>query len=115
MDPKQIEDFATNALERQKKEKEAKEKRLNLNKKEFEKLKVACEYIFRLSEGKILAKAMMRMSGIYTHNKNNNNLYEIGKERGKEEMYLFFVKGMLPTRIVMDIEKKIEQKEVSDE
>ncbi len=99
------------AIEKAKLAKEAKEKRLKLNKEEYAKLKKSCEYIFKLPEGQILAKAFMRMSGIYSARKNNNNLYEIGKERGKEELYLFFIKGMLPTRTVMEIESKIEKEE----
>ena len=111
IDAKKLEKFTENALERAKKDKEAKEKRLKLNKEEYIKLKKSCKYIFRLPEGLILAKAFMKMSGIYSARKNNNNLYEIGKERGKEELYLFFIKGMLPTRTVMEIESKIEKEE----
>ena len=114
IDPKKIEKFAENALERAKKDREAKEKRLKLNKEEYAKLKKSCEYIFSLPEGRIFAKAFMRMSGIYSARKNNNNLYEIGKERGKEEVYLFFIKGMLDTRTVMEIESKIEKEEDND-
>ncbi len=111
IDAKEIEKFTENAVERAKKKEKDKAKRLKLNKEEYIKLKKSCEYIFKLPEGQILAKAFMRMSGIYSARKNNNNLYEIGKERGKEELYLFFIKGMLPTRTVMEIESKIEKEE----
>ncbi len=111
IDPKKLEKFTENALARAKKDREAKEKRLKLNKEEYARLKKSCEYIFKLPEGQILAKAFMRMSGIYSARKNTSSIYEIGLERGKEELYLFFIKGMLPTRTVMEIESKIEKEE----
>ena len=114
IDPKKIERFTENALERAKKKEEDKAKRLKLNKEEYIKLKKSCEYIFNLPEGQIFAKAFMRMSGIYSARKNNNNLYEIGVERGKEQLYLFFIKGLLPTRIVMEIESRAEVENETD-
>ena len=111
IDPKKIEKFTENALARAKKKEEDKAKKQKMNIEELKALKKACEYIFSLPEGRIFAKAFMRMSGIYSARKNNNNLVEMGKERGKEELYLFFIKGMLDTRTVIKIESKIEKEE----
>jgi DNA replication initiation complex subunit (GINS family) len=76
-----------------------------LSKEEFAELKKACRAIFTTKYGQIVARTMMRVSGIYTVPKNSNNLVAMGEERGREFMYLFFVKSMLSSESIQLIEK----------
>lgn len=86
--------------------KELEKKQEDISQQELEKLRIAANNIFNTPDGRLFAKAFMRLSGIYKQNKNNNNLYEIGKERGKEELYLLLFKGLLADDIIIEIEKK---------
>ncbi len=90
--------------------KKAREELDKISGKELENLKAAAISIFSRAEGIVFARAFMKVCGLYKIEKNNNNLYEMGKERGKESLYLFFIKGLLPEDIVATIEKKIEKK-----
>lgn len=73
---------------------------------EAKKLKKAANIVFSSEEGIIVAKAMMRVSGIYKLNKNSLNPVEMGIERGKEYMYLWFIKGLLNQDLINIIESK---------
>lgn len=75
-----------------------------LTKEEFQELRKACRSLFSTEYGIIVAKAMMRISGIYKVPKNTTNPIEMGAERGKEAMYLFFIKGMLTSDQLSSIE-----------
>lgn len=82
-----------------------------LTKKEMSELKRACRGIFSTRNGQYVARAMMKVSGIYRLNKNNTNVFAMGEERGREFMYLFFVKGMLSAEQMNQIETEIEKGE----
>lgn len=86
------------------KQAQEREERNELSKKEFAELKKACRGVFSTRNGKVLAQAMMKFSGIYRINKEMNNPYVMGRERGQEFMYLFFVKGMLSSEQLSQIE-----------
>lgn len=92
------------------KKKKAQEAQAQFNEKELQDLKDSMEIICRRPEGIIFARAFMMLSGLYKLNKNNNNLYEIGVERGKEQLYLFLIKGLLPDDLISEIESKPKNK-----
>ena len=94
---------ALQEIEQKKKEKDAVEKR---EKQELEKIKVAMNNLFSRPDGILVGKAIMNFCGLYKLKKNNNNLFEMGKERGKEELYLKLFKGMLRDDILANIENK---------
>jgi len=102
IDPKQIE----NALAMNEARKEAIKKAAEEKAKWIKEAKDAARIVFSTKTGIIFGRALMRLSGIYNKNKNSSNLYEIGKERGKEELYLELVKGLLSDDIVSQIERK---------
>lgn len=79
-------------LEKNKEQKEKMEK-------EGRELKEACQRLWSTADGIKVARAMMIESGIYNLNKN-----KIDEQRGKEYMYLMFVKGTLNTKQVCEIE-----------
>jgi len=76
-----------------------------LSQEEAENLKKSCRGIFITESGILVARAMMKVSGIYKLQKNTNNPMEMGAERGKEFMYLHFIKGMLEPEQLMKIER----------
>ena len=78
----------------------------DLSEKEMEKVKQCCRRIFTTADGIIVAKAMMKISGIYKLVKNTQSLGEMGAERGKEYMYMFFIKGMLTPEQLSSVERK---------
>ncbi|MHA1970365.1 MAG: hypothetical protein ACTSXE_00785 [Candidatus Thorarchaeota archaeon] len=104
--------YVDKAIAKQKAEKEAQEKRKELSIQELKSVAKACRQVFGTKNGMLVARAMMRVSGIYKTNKNSTNMFEIGKERGREEMYLFFVKQFLNADTIAQIEKRIEKEEV---
>ena len=103
-------DLIKNAMAQIEEKKKAKEAQAQFSSKEFEELKESMIIMCSKPEGIIFARAFMRLCGLYKAVKNDSNLYEIGKERGKEELYLFFIVGLLPPDIRASIEKKIERK-----
>lgn len=100
-------DNIESTVERLKKMQETKDKAQELTDKEGLILKEAANYIFSLPEGIKVAKMMMKVSGIYKLAKNTTNPIEMGVERGKEYMYLFFIKGLLDRPVLNNIERKI--------
>ena len=84
---------------------EDREAQVDLTEKEIADLKLACRQVFTGPNGKVIAKAMMKLSGIYKLNKNLTNPAIMAAERGKEFMYLFFVKGMLTPEEISAIER----------
>ena len=100
-----------NTIQKILKERERDANKAVLNDKEMQELKESANYIFSLPQGKIVARAMMKISGIYRVPKNASNPIEMGAERGKEAMYLFMIKGLLDHDLVCDIERRIEKKE----
>lgn len=76
-----------------------------------ERLRNACRRLFSTDDGRIVANAMMQVSGIYRLNKIVTDLGQAGQERGKEYMYLFFVKGMLTADELSHIERKDKQED----
>ena len=92
--------------------KEKPKKALELSIEEAKKLKMACNNVFSSADGIVVARAFMRFCGLYGSKKNNNNLFEIGKERGKEEVYLFFFKSMLDNELINEIETKLKKEKV---
>lgn len=75
-----------------------------LTAKEYQELKRACRGVFTTRNGKLLGKYMMKISGLYRLNKEKTNPYVMGEERGREFMYLFFVKGQLSPDHIQHIE-----------
>jgi len=84
---------------------EEQKQKQELSQEQADKLKKACRGIFTTESGIIVARAMMKASGIYKLNKNLMNPYEMGAELGKEFIYLHFVKGMLEPEQLMKIER----------
>ena len=83
--------------------------RQELSKEDFSELRRACRSLFSTRNGQIVARAMMRLSGIYRIPKNLLNPYVMGEERGREFMYLFLVKNMLSSEAMLQIETQIEK------
>lgn len=79
-------------------------KKNELTKEQFAELKRACRGIFSTRNGQVVAKAMMKVSRIYTYPKNNTNVFAMGEERGMEFIYIFFVKNMLTAEQMNQIE-----------
>lgn len=79
--------------------------------KDLENVKKACRRLFSTADGILVARAMMKVSGMYKLDCNMMNPYEIGAERGKEYMYKFFIKGMLSDDTIAKIESsgKVEE------
>jgi len=100
--PKQNQSTAE-ALLKKSKEQEEKQQKF---KEEALELKKACEGVFSTPNGIVLARAMMRASGIYKLPKNISNPLEMAAQAGKEWMYLTFVKGVLSPEQLMKIERK---------
>lgn len=105
MQPKQTQSTAEKLLE----EAARRAERNQLSKKDFSELKKACRSIFATRNGQIVARAMMRFSGVYNFPKNLTNPIVMGEERGKEFMYLFFVKNMVSSETLSQIEIQIEK------
>ncbi|MEA3432567.1 MAG: hypothetical protein U9R01_07870 [candidate division WOR-3 bacterium] len=80
-------------------------KKKQMSDEEAAKLKKAANIIFNSEEGVIVAKAMMKVSGIYKLVKTNNPV-DMATERGKEYMYLFFCKGLLNQDLLTRIESR---------
>ena len=59
------------------------------------RLKDACQRMFSTEYGRLIAKDMMHFSNLYNPNKEMNNPYIMGAERGKESFYLKYIKNML--------------------
>jgi len=95
-----------NTVEKLLKQREEQAKKEEFTKEELENIKKCAQFIFSSSEGITVARAMMRMSGIYKLKKDMNNLMQIGFERGLEHFYLFFIKGLLDYKTISDIERK---------
>ena len=87
-----------------KKKKELEQERLT--EEEAKDLKKACRDLFSTQKGIKVARYMMRASGIYRLNKNTQNPLDMAAERGKEWMYLTFVKGVLSPEQLLKIERK---------
>ena len=81
-----------------------KQKQDEQSKAQIDLVKKACRSVFSTEYGIIVARAMMKVSGMYALDKNMLNPYEIGAERGKEYMYKFFIKGMLTDDMIAKIE-----------
>lgn len=67
--------------------------------KEGRELKEACQRLWSTADGIKVARAMMLESGIYNLNKG-----KIEDQKGKEYMYLMFVKGTLTATQICNIE-----------
>ena len=93
---------AEEMLERKEKDEEAKA----IQAKEFEELKIACQKVFSTPTGIMLAKDMMKKSGIYRLEKECNNVGKMSEERGREGMYLYYVKHMLTPEQLLKIERR---------
>lgn len=101
MKPQQAKSTADKLLEQANRIKE----RYELSKEEQAEIRKACRSLFSTRNGKIVAKAMMRVSGIYRVPKNNTNPIAMGEERGAEMMYLYFVKNNLSPEVLSEIER----------
>lgn len=82
-----------------------KQEQQELDEKELGELKEACQKVFTSAAGIKVAKAMMKVSGIYKLKHNLTELGQAGAERGKEYMYLLFVKAMLTPEQLLKIER----------
>ena len=89
-------------LKQNEKSKEANE----LSKEEAATLKRCCINVFSTAEGKIVARHMMKMSGIYIFPDMVFDTAASAFKKGMTHMYLFFIKGQLKPKTLMEIETK---------
>lgn len=95
-------------IDNAKKKKEIIEQKEAQLKKDLEELKDIANNLFSTPEGMKFARAIMKYCGLY-NTKKSSDLYRIGIERGKEEIYLMFFKGLLNDDVISQIESKIEK------
>ena len=79
---------------------EKKKEHAEKQKQALRDLRVSCQRIFSTPDGKVVARALMKFCGLYRFPKTSDE-----KDRGKEEVYLYFIKQMLEPEQLLTIER----------
>lgn len=87
---------------------EEKKEAVDFSQKEMDELKKCCQQVFSSPEGVMVARAMMKVSGIYKYPDLDLTPMNMACQKGLKYMYLFFVKGMLNYQTVSKIERKLK-------